>query len=141
MKPPLPDTKTWKLIEYEAYLEATAVTVRRLMEVFSELGQQCIQRFGKVPSVADVGLPRSREEIQRVHDMLGTALRNPLIRDGLMIDPESAEPMMVTMEALCWVLGHPVPTMERNLLQLEQEIRELREVVEEAVKLAKEPVQ
>lgn len=70
-------------------------------------------------------LLRDREEIQRAHDILASALFDPRIRAAvarLAIEDEVL--VRTALDALCWVLNHEHnQSFAQNLAELEEELR------------------
>ena len=64
--------------------------------------------------------PPSKLEIQRAHDILESCI----IDDNIIFDDELARKMMLcSLNALCWVLGHPKgDQFIENLVRIESDL-------------------
>jgi len=77
---------------------------------------------GKVPAA------RSRDEIQRAHDILGAVILNPTICGAIYgSNAEETLPQIVcNMDVLCWALGHDhIKTFGENLATIETSFEQL----------------
>jgi hypothetical protein len=74
---------------------------------------------------ADQDPMRSRDEIQRAHDVLVQVVTNPVIR-AVVIDPNDLDDLVRNLEPLCWVLRHDDNrTFGQNLAAVENRVREI----------------
>lgn len=69
---------------------------------------------------------RTREEVQRAHDLLVFIVTTKKVRDALLADPELFASAQGALNALCWALRHDHnQSFGRNLTALERCLRNM----------------